>query len=167
MIRIFLLFLVICLSWFRSYAQETLVTYIPEKYEEYRIDTLLDASVNLRILVVRKTLMNDSVALTYILENSESVTHVYRDYTSEITVFNGDSIIFDRTFNKRDFKEIKDEEFLELAITHGTWIQEYDNRTKTIRLGHVLCVPETDWNYFFTLVIDNKGNFHSEMEETE
>ncbi len=148
-------------------AQNNSAKYIPEQYEENTIDTLLDSKMNLRVIIMRKTLMDKSVSFDYTLENGQTETHLYRDYSSEIIVYKADSILFKRTFNKNDFEQMGDEEFLKRAITHNTWIQEYDKKSKTVKISHVIGVPETDWNYHFTLFIDKNGGFHSELDEIE
>ena len=150
-----------------SFSQKVIEKYIPEQYEETRIDTILDSTTNLRVLIIRKTLMNKSVSFTYTLENNQTSIHRYRDYSSEITVFKSDSVLFKSTFNKNDFEQIYDEEFLKEAITYNTWIQGYDKKNKTIKISHVIGVPETDWNYHFTIFIDENGGYNSELDEIE
>lgn len=167
MINKLLIFPFLLISMCSLYAQENNVKYIPEQYEENRIDTILDSNENLRVVIIRKTLMDKSVFFTYTLENEQTEIHYYRDYTSEITVFKADSILFKRTFYKNDFEQIGDEEFLKEAITYNTWIQEYDKKSKMVKISHVIGVPETDWNYHFTLFIDKNWEFHSELDEIE
>ncbi len=157
----------ILISMCSLYAQENNVKYIPEQYEENTIDTILDSKINLRVVIIRKTLMDKSVSFTYTLDNDQTETQFYRDYSSEITVFKSDSVLFNRTFYKNDFEQIGDEEFIKEAITHNTWIQEYDKKSKTIKISHVIGVPETDWHYHFTLFIDKNGNYQSELDEIE
>ncbi len=167
MINKFLLIPFLFFSLSSLFAQVNNVKYIPEQYEENTIDTILDSKSNLRVVIIRKTLMDKSVSFKYTHENDQTETHFYRDYLSEITVFRADSILFKRIFYKNDFEQIGDEEFLKEAITYNTWIQEYDKKTKTIKISHVISVPETDWNYHFTLFIDKNGKFHSELDEIE
>jgi hypothetical protein len=155
------------LSFSSMNAQVKNIKYIPEQYEEHRIDTTLDSKLNLKVIIIRKTLMDKSVTYTYTIENDLTETQYYRDYSSEIIVYKADSILFRRTLVKNDFEQIGDDEFMNKAITQNTWIQEYDRKNKTIKISHVIGVPETDWNYHFTLFIDKKGKFHSELDEIE
>lgn len=163
--RLILSFLLFILS--SSCAQEKNETYFPEQYEEFKTDTVLDSKANVRVIIVRKTLMDKAVAFTYTDDKNQNYTHFYRDYATEITVIRSDKILFKKTLYKTNFEQIGDEEFLKKAITHNTWIQGYDKKSGTVRISHVIGVPETDWAYHFTLVIDKNGSFHSELDEIE
>ncbi|MBY0245722.1 MAG: DUF4738 domain-containing protein [Sphingobacteriaceae bacterium] len=147
------------------YKTEIKDQYFPEKYEENTIDTILDSKENLRISITKKTLMNKSVSFSHTSKKSTTSVFHFRDYSSEITVYKSNKILFNRTFNKNDFEQIGDENFLNQAITLNTWVQEYDKQSKIIKIQHVIGVPETCWSYHFTLFIDKDGKFHSELDE--
>lgn len=167
MINKLIIIAMLLLSFYPAFSQKIQERYIPEQYEENRIDTLLDSKTNLRVLIIRKTLMDKSVTFTYSVENNQTDIHHYRDYSSEITVYKSDSILFKNTFYKNDFEQIGDEEFLKEAITHNTWIQEYDKQNNLIKISHVIGVPETDWSYNFTIFIDENGEYHSELDNID
>jgi hypothetical protein len=155
------------LTFYSLNAQDKKDIFIPEQYEEHRIDTILDSKIKLRVIIIRKTIMDKAVPVNYSNENNKTETQYYRDYSSEIIVYNANEILFKRTFIKNDFEQIGDDEFMNKAITHNTWIKEYDRKNKMIKISHVIGVPETDWNYHFTIFIDKKGNFRSELDEIE
>ena len=167
MVRNIIITTLFFIALLNSFAQEINSYYYPEQNEEIKIDSILDKKIKLRVLIIRKTLQDSTVSISYVLENNKIQTHKYRDYTTEITLFKNDSIIFNRKFYKNDFEQIGDEEFLKKAITHSTWIQEFDQKSKTVKISYVIGVPETDWNYHFTLSIDKNGNYYSELDEIE
>ena len=162
-----IIFTFLILTFYSINAQEKKDIYIPEQYEEFTTDTIIDSKLKLRLIITRKAIMDKAIPYIITTENNLTETQYYRDYSSEIIVYKADEILFKRTLVKNDFEQIGDEEFMYKAITHNTWFNEYDKKNKLIKISHVIGVPETDWNYHFTLFIDNKGNYHSELDEIE
>lgn len=149
------------------FSQECTVKFFPKDYEEFVIDSTFLLDEPLRVIIVRRSLMDESVSFSYTMDNNQIEKHYYRDFSSEITVLKSDTIVFNQTFSKTDFKEIDDDEFLKKAIIHNTWVQSYDTNKKILKLSLVVGVPETDWDFHFILNIDSLGRYFYELESME
>jgi hypothetical protein len=135
---------------------DTVTTYIPQKYEENIIDSLLDVDINFRVIIKKSTLMDKFVIQTF--EQSENVKKiVYRDSKINIKVTVGEKTIFDRTLTKETFPQIGDEDFLNQAIMNRVWIEKYDKEEQCLTMSCNVIVPDTDWSYYFSINVDTKG----------
>jgi len=139
-----------------SRTMDTVTEYIPQKYEESIIDSLLDIDINFRVIIKKSTLMDKFVIQTF--EQGDNVKKiVYRDRKINIKVTVGEQTIFDKTLTKETFPQIGDKDFLNQAIMHGIWIEKYDKEEQCLTMSCNVIVPDTDWSYFFLINVDTKG----------
>jgi hypothetical protein len=135
---------------------DTITRYIPDKYEEEILDTLLDADYQFRVLIKKSTLMNRFVVQTIELDNKQIQKLVYRDNSILIKVTNNDRTLLDTLLTKEIFPQIGDKEFLSKAIMWGAWVVKYDKINQEVGLRFSIIVPDTDWGYNFIINVDNK-----------
>lgn len=141
----------------KSIQNDTITRYIPEKYEEEILDTLLDAEYQFRVFIKKSTLMNRFVVQTIELENKQIQKLVYRDKSILIKVTNKDKTLLDTLLTKEMLPQIGDKEFLSKAIMYGTWVEKYDKNKQEVKLSFNVIVPDTDWGYNFIINVDHKG----------
>jgi metal-dependent HD superfamily phosphatase/phosphodiesterase len=135
---------------------DTVTIYIPHKYKENIIDSLLDVDINFRVIIKKSTLMDKFVIQTFEQEGNVKKI-VYRDNQINIKVTVDEKTIFESTLTKEIFPQIGDEEFLSQAIMHGIWIEKYDKEEQCLTMSCNVIVPDTDWSYYFSINVDTKG----------
>lgn len=146
---------------------DTVTRYFPENYEIIKEDSLIDESKGLRVVIQREVLMDKFVTLTYEIDSFNIAKDIYRDYASTIMLYKHDTLVCSKTFTKADFPQIGDDDFYKKAITHNTWLTNFNNSKKTVQFSHVISVPETDWAYDFTITLSDSCKFKSELEDIE
>ncbi len=146
---------------------DTVIRYFPEQYEIIKTDSLIDENEGVRVVIQREVLMDKFVTLTYEIDSFKIAKDNYRDYASTIMLYRHDTLVCKQTFTKADFPKIGDEEFYKKAITHNTWLANFDNTRKTVQFSHIISVPETDWAYDFTITLSDSCKFKSELENVE
>lgn len=151
----------------RKTTADTVTRYFPENYEIIKEDSLIDENEGVRIVIQREVLMDKFVTLTYELDSFNIEKDIYRDYASTIMLYRHDTLVCRQTFTKADFPQIGDDDFYKKAITHNTWLTNFDNTKKTVQFSHVISVPETDWAYDFTITLSDSCKFKSELEDIE
>lgn len=154
-------------SEYFSFGQIALFSIYPKEFEQIKTETLVDSMQQLKVILTRETIMDQSVTKIYSNENNSNDTISYRDYSLEIRIEQPDTVLFRKTIRKNDFELILDEKFYQNAIHYNAWFQEYDNKNKTIKITYLLGVPDTDWNCHFTLYVTENGNYHYELDEIE
>lgn len=128
---------------------------------------MIDQARALRVVIQREVLMDEYVTHIYDLDSFKIAKDVYRDYSSTIMLYRHDTLLCKQTFTKADFPQILDEEFYKRAITLNTWLSSFDSIERTIRFSHVINVPETDWAYDFTIILNDSCAFRSELENID
>ncbi|TNE80661.1 MAG: DUF4738 domain-containing protein [Bacteroidetes bacterium] len=142
------------------------IVYHPLQKDSFKVDTRVDLERGYRMQI-------DRVAIEAFSEKEEKtdshtlVLNRFRDYKSTIRLFKNDSLLGEQSWVKSDFSQIGDPEFIQQAITHNTWYSGYDREKQAWRVIHAIAVPDTDWSYWFSIYVTDKGEFNVELDEIE
>ncbi len=146
--------------------QAVAITYHPQEYQEKLEDTLLSQLGRIRVTIRKYPSMNKGKEQIYEYKGGTKERVHFRDMYADITVSRGDSSIFKETIGLQSFSQIRDEEFLQKAVLTAVWVDSLDSITQQVIINCNLCVPDTDWCYFFKIRIDPDGNKTVQLEET-
>lgn len=133
--------------------------YFPSKTEEYSYDELIDVKSNLKLEVTKKTLLNAAIEHTQEIDNNKFVTNVYRDFTFEIKVFEGNKTKFKKSFSTYDFINMDNVELEGKLISTYVSFVEYNKQRKRITLEFNLVNPVTGQSYQYFLIINKDGSY--------
>ncbi len=133
--------------------------YFPSKIEEYSYDEIIDDKSNLKIEVTKKTLLDAAVEHTKEIDNNKFVTNVYRDFTFEIKVFEGNKTKFKKTFKTSDFLNKENNELEGKLISTFVSFVEYNKQRKRITLEFNLVNPVTGQSFQYFLFINKDGSY--------
>ncbi|MPL86282.1 hypothetical protein SDC9_32262 [bioreactor metagenome] len=143
---------------------DTITKFDPTNYEEEINDTLVDSVRNIKIVIKKSTRMDKFITQELELDSLHFQRINYRDKTLEFKVLEHDKVIFEKRILKEDLIQINDKDFLSKSVMHGAWFESYDKETEEIKMSFNIVVPDTDWGYFFIMIVDKSGNIKIEEQ---
>ena len=134
------------------------IKYIPEKYNELKIDTILSNGFTVKIKSF--TDMDKSYLNEYTTNNTVH-KHYYRDNKARVIV-SRNGVVFDKLITKKLFLDFDNtlKGFFKDAILNGVWISnEKSTLNSNITININFWKPETDLHVFFDLIIEKDGKY--------
>ncbi|AUC81619.1 hypothetical protein [Lacinutrix sp. Bg11-31] len=134
------------------------IKYFPEKYNEFKIDTILSNGFTVKI---KSYTDMESSYLNEFKADNITHKHFYRDSKATIVVTNN-GIVFDKLIDKKTFSEFDNtfSELLKDTNMNGVWINEEKSLLNSnITINVNFCKPETDQCEFFNLIIEKDGKY--------
>lgn len=135
------------------------IKYIPEAYQEVKVDTLLTNGFKVNITYF--TDMEHNVTDTVKLDTITNINN-YRDHKATVTVAYNNKEVFNKTYDKTLFakNDKPSRSFLNTAILNGANVNQLDSINKDYTtIDFVFCKPETDDCLLFKLKVNQTGKY--------
>jgi hypothetical protein len=102
--------------------------------------------------------MNKGKEQVYTYQDGSTERVHFREMLADITVGRADSLFFEQTVGVATFPQIEDKAFLEKAVLTAIWFDAFNTVDKQVVIYCNVCVPDTDWCYFFEIKISSQGD---------
>lgn len=136
----------------------------PKEKTRERFDTLI-VDKNLEISITKSYL--DSFVTNEFKDEGKKQVDKYGDAEISLKIKQGNKIILDTLFRKKNFNNFIDKNLQKIAVFHGYWLDEIDN--EKIQFFGTISKPETDWVFDFRhkFYFKNKSLKTEIVKETE
>ena len=140
---------------------EYVAEIIPKYYLEVQTDTIL--SNDFRVQIKYKSLNKNVLKITEKTPFKISKTY-YREFESNLQVFNGTQVVLDKKISKEDFEEDLDKQFWGKAILQFVELDQIKSqKTEKIVVKFHFFNPQISKNKLYNLFVDRKGNLEIEL----
>jgi len=138
--------------------------FFPKKKTVEKFDTLI-FDKNLEISITKSYL--DSFVTNEFENEGKKQVEKYRDAEISLKIKQDNKILLDTLFRKENFNNYIDENFQNIAVFHGYWLERIDH--EKIQFFGTISKPETDWAFDFhhNFYFKNKSLKTEIVEETE
>lgn len=142
-----------------NYQTEYIAEVIPAFYLKVETDTLF--SNGLRVKISYKPINNKTI-LKINQENPFKIKKAfYREFESNIQVFNGKEILFDKRITKGHFETSIEAKFWEKAIIQCVEVNQLaTQKNKKVVLNFLFFNPQISKKKSYNLYIDKKGEYN-------
>lgn len=132
--------------------------FFPKEKTVEKFDTLI-IDKNLEINIT-KSYLDSFVTNELDIEGKKQVDK-YRDAEISLKIKKDNKILLDTLFRKENFNNYIDNNFQNIAVFHGYWLDGIDN--EKIQFSGTISKPETDWAFDF----HHNFNFKDKSLKTE
>ena len=138
--------------------------FFPKEKTVEKFDTLI-IDKNLEISIT-KSYLDSFVTNDFEIEGKKQVDK-YRDAEISLKIKQDNKILLDTLFRKENFNNYIDNNFQNIAVFHGYWLDEIDH--EKIQFFGTISKPETDWAFEFrhNFYFKNKSLKTEIIEETK
>ena len=140
------------------------ITYTPETYQEFNIDSLL--SNGFRVKIKTYSDMNNSSLLEEYKKEATIYKKFYRQHISELKIYYNNALIATKTITKSLFTNKKDLDFWSKAILGNVSINGLKSTGDKLTLNIYYCIPESEICKDFLIIFDKEGRFTLEELKT-
>ena len=118
--------------------------FFPKEKTVEKFDTLI-VDKNLEIRITKSYL--DSFVTNEFENEGKKQVEKYRDAEISLKIKQDNKILLDTLFRKENFNNYIDNNFQNIAVFHGYWLDRIDN--EKIQFFGTISKPETDWAFDF------------------
>lgn len=108
--------------------------YVPEEYtenSEKKIYSTTNGEVGVSIVKYCQT-KEGGIEVNYQLKSGAKFRILYRDWAGRILVSKGDSIVNNFSFDKKDYKHLKEEPYWEDKVLQDFWLMKMDTNNESV-----------------------------------
>lgn len=134
-----------------DYKNSNIINIIPEAHIVSETDTLVNP--NLKVSIKYFSMENRVVSVI----NKKGQEEHYREFTSEISIYNHGQLRVKNMISKDDFQNIDDTNFWKSAVLQYVWLDEFETTKDKISINCSFLVPNTKTYKTYKIYFNHEG----------
>jgi len=140
-----------------------IIKFVPESYIRTVTDTLINPKTKVKVSYYSSP--EKSVEVSNKNEHNQKVKTLYREFESEIKVYQNDKLLFTDILGKDSFNT-NEQSFWENAILQYVWLDDFESTDNNYKLYCSFLVPESENYKMYSIHFNNSGEKTIELIET-